>query len=348
MKKKVLAVETSCDDTCVSVVREDGFVESFYRQDQDQVHKPFGGIVPERASRNHSQFLLPLIHQALKQTPIEDISLLACTNRPGLLGSLMVGTVTVKTLSVLLQKPCMGVNHIEGHILSPFLYDHHNKPLKDWDFPYIALVVSGGHTHLFLAEKLSHYLLLGQTLDDAAGEAFDKFARLLGLPYPGGVFVDQLAKKGVIKNSFPVALKKKGSLNFSFSGLKTSAYLRLKKLSPQDILNQRESLCADYQEAIVDQILFKLDQCTDQFPHIQRLAVVGGVSANSRLRERSCQWAKQKSLNLALPPLKYCVDNASMIGYAGLQRFLQNPKQANTQFQNLSRSEEHDFIKRRI
>lgn len=323
--KKTLAVETSCDDTCVAIVQEDGRVELSFKQDQDEIHRPFGGVVPERASRNHSLHLLPLIDRTLKTLSMDDLSVFSCCSRPGLMGSLLVGWVTVKTLSVLYKKPFIGVNHIEGHIVSPFIYDH--IKIKNFDFPYIVLVVSGGHTHLFLAKNFSQYVLLGRTLDDAAGEAFDKFAKLLGLPYPGGVQVDEKAKWGdPARFSFPVALSKKENLNFSFSGLKTSAALLLKKMSVNEINKHQSSLCASFQEAVVNQLVFKLDECVKKYPKYKNVAVVGGVSSNSRLRSVCQKWARDRGLNLIIPPLRYCTDNAGMIGYAGLRRFLMREK----------------------
>ena len=321
--KTFLAVETSCDDTCVAVTREDGFVESSFRQDQNKTHAPFGGVVPERASRNHSFHLLPLIDQALKKTPLDQISALVCTNRPGLLGSLLVGLVTVKTLSVLWKKPFIAVNHIEGHILSPFLYDADFVKRKNWDFPYIVLIASGGHTQLVLAKSFSEYVLLGETLDDAAGEAFDKFAKLAGVGYPGGHLVDQLSQ-GADTDAFlfPRALAKKGNLNFSFSGLKTSARRLLESMSDEEIKKNKQHLSASFQEAVVDQMMFKLKECLKKYPLYKRWAVVGGVSANSRLRQKVSAWAKDNDLILALPPLRYCTDNAGMIGFAGAKRFL--------------------------
>ena len=322
--KKVLAVETSCDDTCTALVREDGFVEASFSQDQNKIHAPFGGVVPERASRNHSRHLLPLIDKILKLVSIDDISVFVATGRPGLQGSLLVGLVTLETLAVLYKKPFIKVDHIEGHILSPFLYDFSNSSLG-WKFPYIALVVSGGNTQLFLAEKFSQYVLLGETLDDAAGEAFDKFARLAGLPYPGGVFVDQTAAKGdTCKYDFPRALSRKGNLNFSFSGLKTSARLLIQKMENKE--SELAHLSASFQEAVVDQILFKLNECRKMHPQYKRFAIVGGVSANSRLRQKCMEWGQFHSLNVVFPPLKYCTDNAAMIGYTGIHHYLKNKK----------------------
>ncbi len=320
MMKKVLSIETSCDDTCVSIVREDGKVLVDYKQDQIKEHAPFGGVVPENASRNHSKNLLPLVDQALKKISIEDIDLIACTSRPGLMGSLLIGVITARSLAHLYRKPLITVNHIEGHILSPFLYDE-KKDKPQWSFPYVCLVVSGGHTHLFYAESLTKYTLLGQTLDDAAGEAFDKFARLMKFPYASGVYVDQNSKGGKKdKFSFPIALHRKGNLNFSFSGLKTASYHLMEKLTEEE-KKDIFSLCASFQEAVVQQLVFKLDECLKKYP-VKRVAVVGGVSANSRLRKVCTDWAQDHGVHLALPLLRYCTDNASMIGYTALQRYI--------------------------
>ena len=192
----VLAVETSCDDTSVAIVKEDGFVKYNKVISQNSIHKPYGGIVPELASRNHTHHLLPLIEDAFIQSGLRwsDISGLSVTNRPGLVGSLIVGLITIKTLSLLLDKPYIGVNHIEGHLLSPFLWDHEHPLSTNLKFPYLALIVSGSHSHLFEVKEPGHYILIGKTLDDAAGEIFDKFARLLNLSYPSGAQVDKEAQ----------------------------------------------------------------------------------------------------------------------------------------------------------
>ena len=321
--KKTLAIETSCDDTSAAIVSDDGRVFISLFQSQNLSHRPFGGVVPENASRAHSRHLLPLIDLALKNTAMDEIDVLSCTNRPGLMGSLLSGWVTVKTLALAFGKPFIGVNHIEGHILSPFIYDKEKPRAKNFDFPYIALVASGGHTHLFLAEKLSCYRLIGQTLDDAAGEAFDKFAKLLGLPYPGGVEVDRLAQKGRDDAFvFPKVLAERGNLHFSFSGLKSSALRRLEQMSQKEIEERRADLCASFQKAIVDQIIFKLGECAEKYPLYKNMAVVGGVSANSALRKACFDFADLRGLRLVIPPPRYCTDNAAMIGYTGLSRFL--------------------------
>lgn len=317
--KKILAVETSCDDTSVAIVREDGFVEFNKVVNQHSVHQPYGGVVPELASRNHAYHLLPLIEWALKKSGYKwkDIEFLAVTNRPGLVGSLIVGLVTVKTLSLILGKPYVAVNHIEGHILSPFLWDKEVEA-PQLAFPFLALVVSGGHTSLFEVKNFGSYFLVGETVDDAAGEVLDKVARLLGLSYPGGAEIDKMASSIPLgKYSFPKIKLKQGSLNFSFSGLKTSAVHLINK---KEVLKNKElipHLCADFQEAVMEQIMDRLDQSI-KYSKTHSVVIAGGVSANSRLREKSAQWATERKINLILPPRKYCTDNAAMIGLTGM------------------------------
>ena len=314
----VLGIETSCDDTSCAVVDKDGFVLAMLSANQDSVHKPFGGIVPEIASRNHTVTLLPLVDQVLKKAnlTIDDIDGIAATNRPGLLGSLLVGMVTAKTLSLSLNKPWIGVHHIEGHLMAPFLNDETYKAPTDWKFPFLSLVVSGGHTSLFKVLEFGKYELLGATIDDAAGEAFDKFAKMAGLGYPGGVQVDNLAKKGKRDAyAFPRALIKEDNYQFSFSGLKTSAQRTLNELGEEKAKANIEDLCASYQEAIVD-VLFEKTMKAAREHKIKHVTVTGGVSANSRLREK---FQSESKITTAIPPLRFCTDNAAMIGLTGLK-----------------------------
>lgn len=316
--KYVLGIETSCDDTSCAIIDENGFVRAMLSANQDAVHRPFGGIVPEIASRNHTMVLLPLLNKVLEKANLKlsDITGIAATNRPGLLGSLLVGMVTAKTLSLSLGIPWIGVHHIEGHLMAPFLSDETYKAPTDWKFPFLSLVVSGGHTSLFKVLEFGKYELLGATIDDAAGEAFDKFAKMAGLGYPGGVEVDKLAQKGKRDfHAFPRALIKEDNYQFSFSGLKTSAQRLLSEMSKEDIEKNLENLCASYQEAIVD-VLFEKTMKAAREHKIKHVTVTGGVSANSRLREK---FQTESKISVAIPPLRFCTDNAAMIGLTGLR-----------------------------
>ncbi|MCB0414504.1 MAG: tRNA (adenosine(37)-N6)-threonylcarbamoyltransferase complex transferase subunit TsaD [Bdellovibrionales bacterium] len=320
--KKILAVETSCDDTSIAIVDFNGYVHGVETANQDKQHKPFGGVVPEIAGRNHTDNILPLIEKLLNKTNCgwDDLDGLVVTNRPGLVGSLLVGVITVKTLALALNKPFVAVNHLEGHLLAPFLKDEDFAPPKDFAYPFVALAVSGGHSHLYNVLGLGKYKILGKTLDDAAGEAFDKFAKLLGLGFPGGVKIDQKSKEGnhqAIK--FPIGLEKSEDFNFSFSGLKSFAQRYVENLSAEDVENKLNDLCASYQEAIVDALMLKLNKAVE-FLNAERAVITGGVSANSRLRARAEEWAQKKGIQIVVPPIRYCTDNAAMIGYVGIQK----------------------------
>lgn len=310
---------------------QSGFVISLLSANQDLAHQPFGGIVPEIACRNHSLNLLPLVERVLEQVQVkpDEIAGIAVTNRPGLVGSLIVGLVTAKTLAQVWQKPLLGINHLEGHILAPFLYDK-DRLKPELDFPFIALAVSGGHTSLYHVESLGVYSVLGSTLDDAAGEAFDKFAKMMGLGFPGGVKVDRLAASGdPTKFNFPRSLIDEDSYQMSFSGLKSAAQRLLVSLNVSAekpaVGKLAEDLCASFQEAIVDVLIAKLDFAVRRLG-LKTVVVTGGVSANSRLRARATQWAQGRKLQLHIPPLVYCTDNAAMIAYAGALRFARGEK----------------------
>ena len=317
--KYVLGIETSCDDTSVAILSEDSEVLCCLVASQDLVHKPFGGVVPEIASRNHTANILPLIDEAIKQTGLswDQFLGIAVTNRPGLVGSLIVGLVTAKTLALSYNIPFVGVHHIKGHIMAPFVWDNEYKGPEWWDQKFLALVVSGGHTQIYEADK-NNFKVLGQTIDDAAGEAFDKFAKMMGLPYPGGVQVDRLAQKGDPKSyQFPKPMINDNSLNLSFSGLKSAAQRMLDKLSPEEIANNQFDLCASYQQTIVDLLIAKLTKAQEE-TGVKKIVVSGGVSANSLLRKSMEDLCQQKNCELAIPPLRYCTDNAAMIARAGL------------------------------
>lgn len=318
--KKVLSVETSCDDTSVAIVDQSGFVVKQVSAHQDLQHAPFGGIVPEIASRNHSIALLPLIQHCLNEAQLDwsQIDGLTVTNRPGLIGSLIVGIMTLKSVSQSFQIPLIGVNHLEGHLLAPFLKDAEYQPPADFNYPYIALAVSGGHTSLYWVQSFANYTIIGTTKDDAAGEAFDKFAKMAGLGYPGGVKVDQASQLGDrTKYQFPRSLTLEDNLMMSFSGLKSAAHRLLEKMPASEIEKERSHLCASFQEAIVDVLVSKLVKAAERF-NCHKLVITGGVSANSRLRERIQTLAGQ--YQIVIPPIRYCTDNAAMIGYAGILR----------------------------
>jgi N6-L-threonylcarbamoyladenine synthase len=320
----LLSVETSCDDTSVALVNAQGFVLDQIQLNQDNRHQIFGGVVPEIASRAHAETLLPLIDKILKKNEMEipDLEGFAVTNRPGLLGSILVGVMTVKTLAQAFHKPMVGVNHLIGHIAAPLLWDQ-KHPFCDpaeVPYPWLVLAVSGGHTSLYLVEKHNYYHLLGQTRDDAAGEAFDKFAKMLGLGFPGGALVEQLAFQVTEKDQesppfiYPSVRPQLPGFDFSFSGLKSAAdrlyRSRLWKESEKAYFAYR------FQEDIVQALMLKLDQAYQKFLP-KTVMVTGGVSANSHLRASVEQWAQMQGMVVKMPPLRYCTDNAAMIGLAG-------------------------------
>ena len=339
--RTVLAIETSCDDTSVAIVTETGFVRQVVSANQDMQHARFGGIVPEIASRNHTYQLLPLVDLCLQRSGLNlaDVDGIAVTSKPGLIGSLLVGIVTAKTLALASGKPFIGINHLEGHLLAPFLSDESYAPPAGFSYPYVALAISGGHTSLYQIEGVDRYEVLGRTVDDAAGEAFDKFGKMVGLGFPGGVRVDRHAKHGRRDRfSFPRPMIDEEHLNFSFSGMKTAGKRVVDALSAgerdeltADLASAETAegaggrsgvladLCASFQEAVIDVLIDRLARAARR--HGSRRAVLtGGVSANSRLRERAGEWAAGEGIELVVPPIRYCTDNAAMIGYAGVLR----------------------------
>lgn len=319
----ILALETSCDDTSVALLNEAGEVLISLAQSQDAAHRPFGGVVPEVASRQHTENLLPLIDRALSETGTDwaKVRAVAVTSRPGLIGSLLVGVVTAKTLALARGLDLVAVNHIEGHLVAPLLRDKEYAPPQGFGFPYLGLAVSGGHSHLFAVEGVGRYRLLGRTLDDAAGEAFDKFAKMMKLGFPGGVKVDQFARQGdPTAFKFPRGLMHEENLNFSFSGLKTAALRQLEAMNESEREERKADLCASYQEAIVEVLAHKLERAARE-TGLKNWTITGGVSANSRLRARGMEVAAKAGATLALPPMRYCTDNAAMIGMAGLLRW---------------------------
>lgn len=308
----ILAIETSCDETAAAVVRDGRLVLSSVVSSQVAIHAEYGGVVPEIASRKHLEMITPVIRQALDEAGVTltDIEGIAVTRGPGLLGALLVGVSMAKSLALACRIPLVGVHHIEGHLLAGFL----EQPVP---FPFLGLVVSGGHTHLYRVDGIGRYRILGRTIDDAVGEAFDKSATLLGLAYPGGALIDRLAQSGnpqAVK--LPRPLLHDGSLNFSFSGLKTAVLTHLKK---QPALPQGQELsdfCASFQAAVCE-VLVKKTMAALQQEGLTRLVVGGGVACNSGLRTSLQKMSNERVVELHLAPPKLCGDNAAMLAVAG-------------------------------
>jgi len=321
---KVLGIETSCDETAAAVVEDGRRALSDVVATQIEIHRRFGGVVPELASRNHVVQVMPVVDEALRRSGLgpRDLDGIAVTSGPGLVGALLVGVQVAKALALAWEKPLVRVNHLEGHLLAAFLGEE--VP----EFPYLGLVVSGGHTSLYLARGFGSYELLGQTRDDAAGEAFDKGAKLLGLPYPGGVAIDRLAKGGDRKAvPFPKAIVKGGPLEFSFSGLKTALLHRVRR-EGVPTGQALADVCASYQEAIVRALVAKLFRAARE-NQLERVVLSGGVAANSRLREAAAEKAAEyEGVRLFLPPARLCTDNAAMVAVAGTQALARGERQA--------------------
>jgi len=311
----VLGIETSCDETAVAVLDGEGHILSNVLDSQIDVHAPFGGIVPELASRRHMERLEVLTREALDRAGVSlsDLAGIAVTNRPGLVGALIVGVNFAKALAYARNIPYVTVNHLEGHLASAWLAN------PDMATPAMVLIASGGHTHLAWVPTLGEFQFIGWTLDDAAGEAFDKGAKMLGLPYPGGPAIDTLAKNGNRQAiSFPRPQLHSGDWTFSFSGLKTSLlyYLKNAKNAGKTPLPVAD-IAASYQEAIVEVLVKKLCRAARQYK-VKAIAIVGGVAANSRLRDKLEEQAVAFGLDLTLPPRALCTDNGAMIAAAGL------------------------------
>lgn len=314
MKKEIitLALESSCDETSVSVVRNGREVLSNIVSSQIELHKKFGGVVPEVASRKHVENISYVIDEALKEADVtfKDIDIIGTTYGPGLVGALLVGLSTAKALAYSLNIPLVGVNHIEGHIYANFI------EYKDLEPPFVCLIVSGGHTHLVHMRDYGIYEVLGKTRDDAAGEAFDKVARAIGLGYPGGPLIDKLAKRGNKKAiDFPRTYLEKNSLDFSFSGLKSAVlnYLNSAKMKGTTLVE--EDIAASFQQAVVDVLVDKTINAAKRCG-VDTILLAGGVAANSGLRELLRKRAKENGFKLMVPPISLCTDNAAMIGSA--------------------------------
>ena len=311
----ILAIETSCDDTSIAIMRNNAVLSNIVSS--QQIHELFGGVVPEIASREHDKLIVPVLREALNKSKISlnQVDVIAYTRGPGLLGSLLVGSSFAKSLSLSLNIPLIEINHIHAHILSIYIEDNIDKP----KFPFIALTVSGGHTQLVLVESPIKFTEIGTTLDDAAGEAFDKSGKILGLDYPAGPTIDKLAKKGDPKRFVFTKPKVKG-LNFSFSGLKTNFKNFINSKSDDFIKNNMNHLCASLQHTIVEVLIEKV--LNAQKTHlINDFVVCGGVSANSYLRQKLLDLKDSNDIKSYLPNVCYSTDNAAMIGVNAYFKF---------------------------
>jgi N6-L-threonylcarbamoyladenine synthase len=312
MPMLILGVETSCDDTAVAVLRDGCTILANVVSSQDQVHGPYGGVVPELASRQHIQNILPMVDNALQQAGVRlrDLDGMAVTFGPGLVGSLLVGLSMIKGIAFRWRIPYVGVNHLEAHLLAIQL-EH------EVSFPYIALLASGGHTLLYCVEDIGKYVHLGGTRDDAAGEAYDKVAKMMGLGYPGGRIIDHLAESGNPKAiRFPRAHIKKGSYEFSFSGIKTSVWHYLKSQRELQWETHVADIAASFQEAVVDMLVKPTFQAAVACG-MSRIVLAGGVAANSRLRAKMTEKAEADGFKVYFPSPKFCTDNGAMIALAG-------------------------------
>jgi N6-L-threonylcarbamoyladenine synthase len=313
----ILALETSCDDTCAAVIGAEGEILSNVISSQARFHERYGGVVPEVASRHHLELVNAVVEDALAESGhgLRELDTIAATSRPGLIGALLIGLSTAKGLAAATRLPFIAVDHLHGHVAANFLAPDPFEP------PFLCLLASGGHTLLAAVEDHTGYRLLGATRDDAAGEALDKAARLMGLGYPGGAEIDRLAREGdPAAFPFPVGMRRAESLDFSFSGLKTALVYAVRDLGPDETLKRRADLAASFQRAVVDSLLVKLEQAIDS-TGAGRLAIGGGVAANSELRARLGALCQARGLELKIPPPALCTDNAAMIASAA--RFLE-------------------------
>lgn len=343
MEKKtvILAIESSCDDTSAAVI-VDGILRSNVIASQ-KVHEEFGGVVPELASRAHQQNILPVVDTALKRAGVEktDLSAIAFTRGPGLLGSLLVGTSFAKGLALALGIPLIDVNHLQGHVLAHFVEPGEeliaatpslqNAEIKHPSFPFLCLLVSGGNSQIVLVKAYNDMEIIGQTIDDAAGEAFDKCAKVLGLPYPGGPWIDKLAKEGDA-TKYPLAKPNIAGYDYSFSGLKTSFLYTLRDMMKaqgvetideltERIPNLKEDMCASIQATVVDVLMRKLKKAAQDLK-VTQVAVAGGVSANSALRQAFIDYGKRYHWEVFIPPFSFTTDNAAMVCQAGYFKYL--------------------------
>ena len=324
----ILAIETSCDDTSCAVLNGDRLISQITAT--QKIHEQYGGVVPELASRDHQKNILPVVDLALKKAGIllSDLSAIAITRGPGLMGSLLVGLSFAKSLSIALQIPLIEVNHMHAHVLAHFIKDNDNKPSPP--FPFICLTLSGGHTQLIKVNSYFDFDLIGETIDDAIGEAFDKAAKILGLSYPGGPIIDTLAKKGN-KTRFKFSNSKISGYNYSFSGIKTSFLYFIQnesKKNPLFIKENIEDICASYQCHLINTVLLNAKRLLVE-SGIKHFAIAGGVSSNSELRQQVGLLNDELDIKTYILNNEYCTDNAAMIGITGYYKFI------NKQFSDL-------------
>ncbi len=318
----ILGIESSCDDTSAAVLKDNNVLSC--KISNQEVHKKYGGVVPELASRAHQQHIIPVVNQSIKEAGIQkkDINAVAFTRGPGLLGSLLVGSSFAKGFSLGLNIPLIEINHLKSHVLSHFIQEQgENKTFPS--FPFLCLLISGGHTQIIVVNDHLDMEIIGQTIDDAAGEAFDKCAKVMGLPYPGGPVIDKLSKEGD-KHTFSFAKPNIPELDYSFSGLKTSFLYFLRDQLPhgQDFISKNiNNLCASLQYTIIEILLEKLIKASEK-TGIKEIAIAGGVSANSGLRERFKEEADRNGWNLHIPPVRYTTDNAAMVAVTGYYKYL--------------------------
>ena len=317
----ILAIESSCDDTSAAVLNNKKVLSNITAT--QQIHEEYGGVVPELASRAHQQNIVPVVHQALNKANIDKklISAIAFTRGPGLMGSLLVGTSFAKSLALGLNVPLIEVNHMQAHILAHFIEEQNDGSPE---FPFLAMTISGGHTQIVLVKDYFDMEILGQTLDDAVGEAFDKSAKILGLPYPGGPLIDKYAKEGN-PEAFPFPKPKVDGLNFSFSGLKTSILYFIQRetaKNPNFIDENLNDICASIQKTIVGILMDKLKKAVKQ-TGIKQIAIGGGVSANSEIRSALKAGEAKWGWKTYIPKFEYCTDNAAMIGIVGHLKYKQ-------------------------
>ncbi|BEI34833.1 tRNA (adenosine(37)-N6)-threonylcarbamoyltransferase complex transferase subunit TsaD [Polynucleobacter sp. HIN6] len=338
----VLGIETSCDETGLAIYdtgpweagrpAHHGILGAALHS-QIEMHQDYGGVVPELASRDHIRRLIPLLNKALKDSgrTFQEVDAIAYTQGPGLAGALLVGSAFANALALATQKPLVGVHHLEGHLLSPLLADGSSRPPK---FPFVALLVSGGHTQLMLVNRIGDYQLLGETVDDAAGEAFDKTAKLLGLDYPGGAALSKLAESGKAAGfDLPRPMLHSKDLDFSFSGLKTAVLHQVKKAQStnSDTESFRANLACAFVEAVTDVLSHKAMAALEQM-ECRDLVVAGGVGANTQLRKKLTAMATGRGYQVHYPPIELCTDNGVMIAFAGALRLLQSGSTTNGAF----------------